>query len=66
MLWSGLEPLRLAAPPPQDGVSTNFTTRARGPANSPELHCCVLPSYHPASPYYVQRERRGSNPRPLE
>ena len=28
MPWSGLEPLRLAAPPPQDGVSTNFTTRA--------------------------------------
>ena len=31
MLWRGLEPRRLAAPPPQDGVSTNFTTRARGP-----------------------------------
>jgi hypothetical protein len=28
MPWSGLEPLCLAAPPPQDGVSTNFTTRA--------------------------------------
>lgn len=28
MLWSGLEPLRLAAPPPQDGVSTNSTTSA--------------------------------------
>ena len=26
--WSGLEPLCLTAPPPQDGVSTNFTTRA--------------------------------------
>ena len=26
--WSGLEPLCLSAPPPQDGVSTNFTTRA--------------------------------------
>ena len=25
---SGLEPLRLSAPPPQDGVSTNFTTWA--------------------------------------
>jgi hypothetical protein len=29
MPWHGLEPWRLAAPPPQDGVSTNFTTRAR-------------------------------------
>ena len=28
MPWSGLEPLRLSAPPPQDGVSTSFTTRA--------------------------------------
>jgi hypothetical protein len=28
MPWSGLEPLCLSAPPPQDGVSTNFTTRA--------------------------------------
>jgi hypothetical protein len=28
MPWRGLEPRRLAAPPPQDGVSTNFTTRA--------------------------------------
>jgi hypothetical protein len=28
MPWSGLEPLCLTAPPPQDGVSTNFTTRA--------------------------------------
>ena len=26
--WRGLEPRRLTAPPPQDGVSTNFTTRA--------------------------------------
>src|SRR5687768_13088296 len=26
--WRGLEPRRLSAPPPQDGVSTNFTTRA--------------------------------------
>ena len=32
MPWRGLEPRRLAAPPPQDGVSTNFTTRARTPA----------------------------------
>jgi hypothetical protein len=29
MPWSGLEPLCLSAPPPQDGVSTNFTTRAK-------------------------------------
>jgi len=26
--WPGLEPGRLTAPPPQDGVSTNSTTRA--------------------------------------
>ena len=25
---AGLEPARLASPPPQDGVSTNFTTSA--------------------------------------
>jgi hypothetical protein len=29
MPWLGFEPRRLAAPPPQDGVSTSFTTRAR-------------------------------------
>ena len=34
MPWRGLEPRRLAAPPPQDGVSTNFTTRANS-AGSP-------------------------------
>src|SRR5215208_5572582 len=34
MPWRGLEPRRLAAPPPQDGVSTNFTTRANQPALS--------------------------------
>ncbi len=28
MPWRGFEPRRLAAPPPQDGVSTSFTTRA--------------------------------------
>ena len=28
MPWLGFEPRRLAAPPPQDGVSTSFTTRA--------------------------------------
>jgi hypothetical protein len=39
MLWRGLEPRRLAAPPPQDGVSTNFTTRARGSA------CDRVPAY---------------------
>ena len=36
MPWRGLEPRRLAAPPPQDGVSTNFTTRA----------CTSLPVLH--------------------
>ena len=29
MPWLGFEPRRLSAPPPQDGVSTSFTTRAR-------------------------------------
>ena len=28
MPWPGFEPGRLTAPPPQDGVSTSFTTRA--------------------------------------
>ena len=28
MPWLGFEPRRVAAPPPQDGVSTSFTTRA--------------------------------------
>ncbi len=28
MPWTGLEPAHLTEPPPQDGVSTNFTTRA--------------------------------------
>src|SRR6187455_3011675 len=32
MPWRGFEPRRLSAPPPQDGVSTSFTTRA--------LNCC--------------------------
>src|ERR1700716_3110290 len=31
MPWRGFEPRRLAAPPPQDGVSTSFTTRACEP-----------------------------------
>src|ERR1700719_5073565 len=34
--WSGLEPLCLTAPPPQDGVSTNFTTRATS-LRSPQI-----------------------------
>lgn len=38
MPWRGLEPRRLAAPPPQDGVSTNFTTRA----NHTALTSCQL------------------------
>src|SRR4051812_5696987 len=29
MPWRGFEPRRLSAPPPQDGVSTSFTTRAK-------------------------------------
>jgi hypothetical protein len=35
MPWRGLEPRRLSAPPPQDGVSTNFTTRATGGSCGP-------------------------------
>ena len=31
MPWSGFEPLRLSALPPQDSVSTSFTTRAESP-----------------------------------
>ncbi len=44
MPWSGLEPLRLSAPPPQDGVSTNFTTRAKRlrTANLP-VSCSLFP-----------------------
>src|SRR5689334_20045166 len=43
MPWSGLEPLRLAAPPPQDGVSTNFTTRAITSCLTPaDPHLAVL------------------------
>src|SRR5207237_6269272 len=37
MPWRGLEPRRLAAPPPQDGVSTNFTTRAQ-PGTTNQSH----------------------------
>ena len=57
MPWLGFEPRRVSAPPPQDGVSTSFTTRAN------HTTLCLLPSAicHP----YL-RERRGSNPRPLE
>ena len=32
MPWRGFEPRRLSALPPQDSVSTSFTTRARGAA----------------------------------
>ena len=42
MPWRGLEPRRLAAPPPQDGVSTNFTTRAL-----PLRACCEPHSVAP-------------------
>ena len=42
MPWRGLEPRRLSAPPPQDGVSTNFTTRARGPVEPTET--CDTPT----------------------
>ena len=43
MPWRGLEPRRLAAPPPQDGVSTNFTTRA--------ITACCLTRSTPADPH---------------
>ena len=38
MPWRGLEPRRLAAPPPQDGVSTNFTTRAFAARTPRDVH----------------------------
>ena len=34
MPWRGFEPRRLSALPPQDSVSTSFTTRAREPSIS--------------------------------
>ena len=60
MPWSGLEPLCLTAPPPQDGVSTNFTTRATSasPVASEKLST--------RRSFKNPRGRRGSNPRPLE
>ena len=48
MPWSGLEPLCLTAPPPQDGVSTNFTTRASS-LHSRQLTASRFPL--PASPF---------------
>src|SRR6185437_1696386 len=48
MPWRGLEPRRLAAPPPQDGVSTNFTTRATHSSHlTPSSHV-----QHPTSNNY--------------
>jgi hypothetical protein len=41
--WRGLEPRRLTAPPPQDGVSTNSTTRAS------HLCCTGLTGLEPAT-----------------
>ena len=35
MPWRGFEPRRLSALPPQDSVSTSFTTRASGGKTSP-------------------------------
>src|SRR5919202_1538965 len=51
MRWGGLEPPRLSAPPPQDGVSTNFTTSAA---------TCVLllPASSGVSPRDVRTSRR--------
>ncbi len=34
----GLEPTHLAAPDPKSGVSTNFTTRARGMKNEYDFY----------------------------
>src|SRR6185437_9341268 len=42
MPWRGLEPRRLAAPPPQDGVSTNFTTRALAARTPRDIHIFKL------------------------
>src|SRR6185369_4372717 len=64
MPWRGFEPRRLSAPPPQDGVSTSFTTRALY-----YVYCVVGELRRTNSPTHqltFQRGRRGSNPRPLE
>jgi hypothetical protein len=58
MPWSGLEPLCLSAPPPQDGVSTNFTTRADLQSGFATPNANLFQK--------TTRGRRGSNPRPLE
>jgi hypothetical protein len=59
MPWLGFEPRRLAAPPPQDGVSTSFTTRARISsivrrrsleADPAVLSAAALPSCEPILP----------------
>ena len=65
MPWRGFEPRRLSAPPPQDGVSTSFTTRAlyfvhASMSASNALTNSLIPDSQ------IQRGRRGSNPRPLE
>jgi hypothetical protein len=69
MPWRGFEPRRLAAPPPQDGVSTSFTTRAMNCGECVGSYVGNRSINQPAiqltnSP--LQRGRRGSNPRPLE
>ena len=52
MPWLGFEPRRLAAPPPQDGVSTSFTTRARISSIMSSINP-PMPMLQPASkPHY--------------
>src|SRR5690349_22432338 len=52
MPWRGFEPRRLAAPPPQDGVSTSFTTRALYclPAFAGERGRTSSPTHIPTGP----------------
>ena len=50
MPWRGFEPRRLSAPPPQDGVSTSFTTRALLMATGePENHLTGPTGLEPAT-----------------
>ena len=55
MPWRGLEPRRLSAPPPQDGVSTNFTTRARGIARC-AARTNLCPATRPSTAGVVHEE----------
>jgi hypothetical protein len=64
----GFEPTRLASPPPQDGVSTNFTTSAKklwkvqNPLIDPvALQERALPGYHSWEPQAVALRLEGGH-----